>query len=67
MTNITITFRDGAKKDFKHEGRAGGSYSKSGQYVEGWFVVTDEYSRQTAYPADTIEKVEIDPELRARW
>jgi hypothetical protein len=56
--------RDGTTRDFLHEGRPGGSYSKGVTYKEGWVVVTDEWGKETAFPADLVERVESEPEHR---
>lgn len=59
MKNITITMRDGSKKEHKHTGRPGGSYSKSLRYEIGFVVVIDEYGNETAYPSQDVERVDI--------
>ena len=42
MSNITIKFRNGETAQFKHEGRAGGSYTKRVELTEGWVTIIDE-------------------------
>ena len=66
MKNITIVMRDGTKKEHKHTGRAGGSYSKSVRYELGFVVVTDEYGNETAYPTEDIAEVKVE-NLRSGW
>lgn len=65
MTSITITFKDGHKELFLPQGRAGGSWSMKGEYKEGWYIVTDEYGTQTAFPASDIARV--DTQARHSW
>lgn len=62
MSSITIKFKDGTVLQFKHEGRPGGSYTKSVKYEGAFVVVTDEYYRTTAFPASDVAEVISDPE-----
>lgn len=63
MSNITIKFRDGRPpREFKHEGRAGGSYSKTIRYENGFVIVKDEYGRETIFPSDIIDEINVTPE-----
>jgi len=57
MSNITIKMRDGTTREFKHEGRAGGSYTKSLRYEPGFAVITDEWHRETAIPTELIQEI----------
>jgi hypothetical protein len=66
MKNIIIVMRDGSKKEHKHTGRPGGSYSKSVRYELGFVVITDEYSNETAYPNEDIAEVKVE-NLRSGW
>jgi hypothetical protein len=59
MTSITIIFKNGTKRDFPHEGRAGGSYTKSIRYEGAFAIVTDEFYRETAFPAADIAEVKV--------
>lgn len=61
MANITIKMKDGTVRDFPHERRPGGSYSKSVRYEPGFVVVTDEYYNETAIPAADVEEVRTKP------
>ena len=64
MSSITVKMKDGTVREFPHEGRAGGSYSKSVKYEGAFVVIQDEYYKRTAIPAsDVAEVIEI-PE---RW
>jgi hypothetical protein len=60
--DIILKMRDGTERKFLHEGRAGGSYSKKIRYEPGFVVVTDEYYRETAIPADLILEVITKPD-----
>jgi hypothetical protein len=64
MANITIKMKDGTIKKFPHEGRAGGSYTKSIRYEGAFVIITDEWYRQTAIPAADVAEVQYDPECR---
>lgn len=61
MADITIKFKDGTVRKFPHEGRAGGSYTKSVKYEGAFVVVTDEYGKTNAFPAQDIAEVISDP------
>lgn len=62
MSDILIKFRDGTERAFKHEGRAGGSYTKRVTYEPGVIVVTDEWHKRTAFPLDLVAEVVERPE-----
>lgn len=66
MANIRITFKDDTWEEFRHEGRAGGSWTKSVKYEAGWVIVEDEWGKRTAFPQDAVKKVEEEPH-RGRW
>jgi hypothetical protein len=59
MKSITVIMKDGEKKEFPHEGRAGGSYSKSIKYEGAFAIITDEYYNQTAIPAADIKEIQV--------
>lgn len=61
MADIIIYFKDGSKQEFMHSGRPGGSYTKRVKYEGNFAIITDEYYRQTAFPMDSIQKVESIP------
>lgn len=61
MTNITITLKDGTVKRFPHEGRPGGSYTKTVRYEGAFVIVVDEWGTETAYPAADVREVRSDP------
>ena len=66
MANITIKMKDGTVRKFLHEGRAGGSWTKSVRYEAAFAVVTDEYGKETAIPVADIEEV-VSESHRGRW
>ncbi len=57
MASIEIIFKDGTKREFLHQGRAGGSYTKKVRYEGGFVIVRDEYYKETAFPADDIKEI----------
>lgn len=57
MQSITIKFRDGSVREFPHQGRAGGSYSKRVRYEGQFVIVTDEWHNETAFPVETVAEV----------
>ena len=64
MSSIYIKMKDGSKKEFKHEGRSGGSYTKSIRYEGAFAIVKDEYDNETAIPSSDIAEIKIE---RNRW
>lgn len=61
MSNIKITMKGGAVREFKHEGRPGGSYTKRLKLEGAFAVVTDEYDRRTIIPAADIKEIDERP------
>lgn len=57
MANITVKMKDGTVREFPHEGRLGGSYSKSVKYEGAFVIITDEYSKRIAIPSADIAEV----------
>jgi hypothetical protein len=58
MANITVKMKDGTVKEFMHEGRAGGSWTKTVKCKDGFVIITDEWNKQTIIPAcDVIEVI----------
>lgn len=55
--NVTIEFKDGTKRDFLHEGRPGGSYTKHVHYEGAFVIVEDEYGTREAFPAADVKRV----------
>ncbi len=64
MSNIKIFMKDGSVNDFPHEGRPGGSWTKTISYEGEMAIVTDEYNRRTAYPVSDIKRVVEEPSRR---
>jgi len=61
MANIVIKFKDGTEAVFKHEGRPGGSYTKTLRYEGNFAVVRDEYDREYSFPSETIKEIQTLP------
>lgn len=57
MSRIVITFKDGTVKEWRHEARAGGSWTKTVKMTDGWVTVTNEYGSTESFPAETIKEV----------
>lgn len=57
MASITVHFKDGTSRAFAHEGRAGGSYTKRLRYEGAFAVISDEWGRETAFPAADIREI----------
>lgn len=66
MANITIRMKDGTEHVFPHQGRAGGSYTKTVEFKDSWVIVTDEWDKRTAFPAVDVAKVE-ETQTGGRW
>lgn len=61
MSDITVKMKDGSVRQFKHTGRAGGSYSKSLKLENGFAVIEDEYGKKTIIPANDIVEIVEEP------
>lgn len=61
MANIKIIFKDGTEREFLHEGRAGGSYTKEVKYIADFAVITDEWHRQFIFPSGDIKEIKVEP------
>jgi hypothetical protein len=62
MASVTVKFKDGTKREFPHEGRAGGSYTKTVKYEGGVVIIQDEWYRRTAFPLEDVAEVIETPE-----
>lgn len=60
MADIHVKMKDGTMKNFPHEGRAGGSYTKSIRYEGAFAIIKDEWDSETAIPAADIEEIKVD-------
>lgn len=60
MRLIKITFKDGTTKEFRFEGRTGGSRKQlmNLEFKNGWVIVTDEYGHQYFFAQDSIKEIE---------
>lgn len=64
MASIYVKMKDGTTKVFPHEGRAGGSYTKSIRYEGAFVIIKDEWDNETAIPANDIAEVKVDRPTR---
>ena len=60
MKTIDVYLKDGSVRHFKEVGRAGGSWTISIEFKEGWCVVSDEWGNLTAIPASDVREVKTD-------
>ena len=65
MANITVKMKDGTIRNFREEGRPGGSFSNKVRYEGSMVIIVDEWYKETAIPVeDVAEVVKESPE---RW
>ena len=57
MVSVKVIMKNGEVKDFTHEGRSGGSYTKSVRYEGQFVIIKDEWSNETAIPAHDVKEV----------
>ena len=57
--SIVVYMKDGTKKNFPHQERAGGSYTKKIRYEGNFAIITDEYYNETAIPSQDILEIEV--------
>lgn len=62
MSNIVVTMKDGTRREFKHEGRAGGSYTKRLKLEHGFVIITDEWDKKIVIPSEDVAEVVETPE-----
>lgn len=62
MASIFVKMKDGTERKFKHEGRAGGSYTKRIRYEGAFAIIVDEWGNETAIPAEDIAEVKVERE-----
>ncbi len=65
MASIYVKMKNGTTKSFPHEGRAGGSWTKSIRYEGAFAIIKDEWDNETAIPVNDIEEVKV--ERLRRW
>lgn len=52
-------------REFKHEGRAGGSYTKRLKTENGFIIIEDEWYKKTLFPAsEVVEVIETPHDMR---
>lgn len=59
MANIVIEMKDGTIKRFMHEGRPGGSYTKTIRYEPGVAIITDEWYEETVIPMADVKEIKV--------
>jgi len=67
MSNIIVRMKSGAIRKFMHEGRSGGSYTKSIRYEGGFAIIKDEWYTETAIPSSDIAEVVVEDHHGSRW
>ena len=55
---IRIEFKDETIKEWRHENRAGGSWTKTLTLENGWATVTNEYGDTETFPREDIRCIE---------
>ena len=58
MREIQITFADGTVRTWRHEGRAGGSWTKTIEFNNGWVTVRDEQGDTYSFQAFAVREVQ---------
>lgn len=53
--------KDGSVKEFRHQGRPGGSYTKKLSQEGSFICVTDEYYNKTYIPSGDVKEIKIEP------
>jgi hypothetical protein len=61
VREIIVIMKDDSVRQFTHQGRAGGSYTIELKLEHGWAVVTDEWGKQTAFPAGDVKEIRTVP------
>ncbi len=61
MANIVVYFKNGEKREFEHEGRSGGSYTKTLKLTDGCVTVEDEWGNKTSFPSSDVFEVTEKP------
>lgn len=62
MASIYVKMKNGETKEFKHTGRAGGSYTKTIRYEGAFAIIRDEWDCETAIPAEDIAEIKVERE-----
>lgn len=58
---ITIEFNDGEKREWRHQGRAGGSYTIRLSFEGEFAIVTDEWGKREIFPGASIRAIAETP------
>jgi hypothetical protein len=67
IASIMIEFKDGTVERFPHKGRASGSYTKSIRYEGLMAIITDEWGKETAFPVESIKRIDVTPVNLGEW
>jgi hypothetical protein len=59
MSEVFITMKDGTKREFRYQGRCGGSYTNSVKYEGAFAIIKDEWDTETALPAEDIAEIKV--------
>lgn len=59
MSDITVKMKDGEVREFKEQGRPGGSWRNRVSTEGPFLVITDEWEKRTMIPAADIADVEV--------
>ena len=65
MPNIKVTLKSGYVFEIEDRGAPGGSWCASVRYKGAFVIVQDAYGKDTAFPAEDVERVE--KEGGRRW
>ncbi len=55
--NIVVRMKNGAKKEFLHTGRVGGSWTKSIRHEGMFTIISDEWGTEVHIPSSDIEEI----------
>lgn len=58
-TSISVEMKDGTTREFPHQGRAGGSYTKHIRYEGAFAIIGDEWGNEVAIPVGDIKEVKV--------
>lgn len=61
---IKIRMKDETVREFRHQGRAGGSYTVRLTFEGAFAVVTDEWGKRICIPSSDILDIQDDPGRR---
>jgi hypothetical protein len=59
MAEVFVKMKDGTNRDFRYQGRCGGSYTNSVRYEGAFAIIKDEWGTETVIPADDIAEIKI--------